>query len=256
MKVEILIISFRRDLVWIEYCLQSIQKFGSGFSGVTICVPDVDETMFKMLQPYYGFTLRIFKERLPPLGMLHHEVMICRADELCPDADIIFHVDSDCFFIEAFSPADYVQDGKPVLLFQDYSTLPPVPWKAVVDQNLKVDWPYESMRRLPLLHHRGVYKALRDQIEGLHGKPFDDYVFSCKPDFPEGFCEFNCLGTIAMMRKEFPYHMVDTGKYGHPKNKLLQFWSRVTPDVEIDMWYEGQQQRVVPIQIIESVLST
>lgn len=254
MNVEILIVTFRRDFRWTEFALQSIQKFGHGFSAVTLLVPDTDETMFTLYERY-GCRVKTFKERPAPLGMLHHMVMICRADEICPEADVIMHVDSDCFFIEGFGPEDYMQGDLPVLLFADYKSLPAnMPWRSVINTNLDIDWLWETMRRLPLLHVREIYPALRCEIERIHQMPFDDYVLSRQANFPEGFCEFNCLGAIAM--RDFPqrYFCRDVSRGPYPKNKLLQFWSRSKPEEEVQIWHEGTQRKVVPMQLIDEIL--
>lgn len=256
MKVEILIVSFRRDHGWCEFALQSIQKFGHGFSGITLLVPDVDETLFRLYEKPYGCRVKTFKERPAPFGMIHHMIMIGRADEICPEADVVFHVDSDCFFTEPFGPEDYMEGPKPILLFANYTKLPPhMPWKPVVNANLKIDWPWETMRRLPLLHIPETYRKLRSEVERLHGKPFEDYVFSCKHDFPEGFCEFNCLGAIAMRHFADRYLLMDVGSGPYPKNKMLQFWSRQGPEKEIEYWHEGKPFKGVPLTIMESILA-
>lgn len=257
MNVEILIVTFRRDLRWTEFVLQSIQKFGHGFSAVTLLVPDTDETLFRLYE-CYGCRVKTFKERPAPLGMLHHMVMICRADEICPEADVIMHVDSDCFFKEGFGPEDYMDGDKPVLLYANYKVLAQfvLPWQDVVNANLKVKWPYETMRRLPLLFRPDTYRKLRSEIERAHQMPFEDYVFSCKATFPEGFCEFNCLGAIAM--RDFPdrYTLMDVSNRPYPRNKMFQFWSRAEPETELEIWHEGQRRKVIPIQLIDQILAS
>jgi hypothetical protein len=253
--MEILIVTFRRDFRWTEFALQSIQKFGRGFHALTLLVPDTDETIFRLYEKPYGCRVKTFKERPAPYGMLHHMAMIGRADEICPEAEAIMHVDSDCFFFETFAPEDYMLEGKPLLLYADYGSLPPhMPWQPIVSVNLGMDWPWETMRRLPLLHVPETYQHLRLEIERVHKKSFDDYVFSCRPHFPEGFCEFNCLGAIAMRDISHRYVLMDVSKSPYPRNKMYQFWSRATPETEVEIWHEGQKRKVVPMEIIEDIL--
>jgi hypothetical protein len=82
------------------------------------------------------------------------------------------------------------------------------------------------MRRHPAVHHRGVYKALRDHIERRHKMSFDRFMLTRKADFPWGVSEFNILGQIALSPEwAGKYHFIDTSTTPPPREKLFQAWS-------------------------------
>lgn len=250
MKVSILIVSHAKDLEWLGYCLKSILKFASGFHKVMVAWPRLEQDCLcgKLQAP---FNVRLFYEAQSPLGQLHHQVQKCCADVYCPDSDFVVHVDSDCIFTEPVTPADYFVNDKPVLLYRPYSTCPPgTPWQAPTERALGFSCPLETMQRHPAVHYRYTYEDVRAKVEEVHRTPFAEYVLSCKPDFPQGFTEFNTLGSYVMRYYPHAYHAIDVSKNPHPHSKLMQFWSHGPMDQPQDIWHEGRQMRIVPIEEI------
>lgn len=253
MKTEIYLVSFAPDAQWLDYALRSIVKFAHGFSGTTVVAPRTDQVVLGELCGRWNAMLVPFDEAPAPLGHLDHNVMKCSPDLVCdPGVDFFCHMDSDCIFTEPVTPEDYFIQGKPVLLIEEYARLgSAVPWKPIVDASLKVDSKYETMRRHPAVHYRGLYRDLRDHVERVQGKPFRDYVLQQRPTFPCGFCEFNSLGFIALTGKwSEQYHFIDVGASPAPYNKMKQFWSKTSPyDLQL---VDGKLQR--PIEIIKPIL--
>jgi hypothetical protein len=253
-KVEIFIVSYLKDLDYLKYCLRSIQKFARGFSGLTILVPSVESEAFQWMGAL-GFNVRHYKAPEDRnYWHLAHQLQKCRADEWCPNADWILHMDSDCIFTEPVTPQDYFVGGRAVLLYRHYSQLKDTPWQATVETALKHPAPYLTMIRHPSVYHRDLYPFTRRLITEAHEKNFDDYVMSCKPSFPWGFSEFSTMGTVAM-RPEFrdSYHFIDVGREGRPKDKLTQFWSLSPIDKPQNLPSVGGT--VVPMDIIRKVLA-
>lgn len=234
MNVEILIVSYLKDKVWLEHSLNSVRKYASGFSRVTVLVPDDEKQHFSgMVAPFDLATYDRVKD--PRLWHLDHQRMKCWTDVVCPHADIVYHLDSDAFFIEPVTPEDLCPDGKPFLMIDSYERLADegcwVPWKPVVDYCMGGDNAYETMRAPMACFHRGVYKDTRDRIEAVHHKKFDQFVLEQKPDFPWGFTEFNMIGTMCLTPKWIDrYTVVDLGKVPVPWLKVIQFWSHSPPD--------------------------
>ncbi len=229
LAVEILIVSFSKDRDWLLHCLNSVRKFCEGFSGTTVLVPEVERNEFASFARSHGVRLACYdRQRDPILWHLDHQRMKSRADEVCPDADLILHVDSDCVFTERASPDDYLLRGRPVHVVKPYasfkSALPP--WRACTEAAVGWAVHHETMCRLPILHWRDLYSALRTRVETVHGRPFDEYVLSCAPTFPWGFSEFNALGQLALSEPwRHRYHIVDKSVETPPPSKLRQFWS-------------------------------
>jgi hypothetical protein len=160
--------------------------------------------------------------------------MKCKADEICPIADFILHIDSDCVFTDNVTPDDYFVNGNPVLLYQSYESLFRLQggatggygnWQNVT--SIALGWKVlnETMRRHPSVHYRGIYKDMRDFITKRFGS-FDEYVLSRKDIYPQGFTEFNTLGSFVEKFHNDKYHWINVEEPANrPKDKVLQNWS-------------------------------
>lgn len=247
MNVELLIVTFHRDVGYLSICLASISKYASGFSGVTCVYPEQDKELITPLCAYYDVNAVTFHEDRR-CGHLHHMVQKCRADQHCPTADLIVHIDADCMFFKPVTPTEYLVDSLPLLLIQKYESLKgAVPWKPIVDSTMKMNAIYETMRWHPAIHWRGIYADLRAHVERVNNKTFDKFLCALKNDFPPGFSEFNALGQIVLSTQwKEKYAIHDLDKKPFPKSKLIQFWSHSPPDKPQGIWHEGVFINVVP----------
>ena len=246
-SVAIFIRSFARDIPFLEYNMRSIQKFASGFSEVLVTVPMKDRAAFLPLSDKWCFKLHAADEP-EGKGMLHAEVRLCRADELCPSADFVLFTDSDCVFTERVCPQDYFVDGKPVLFVESFEKLareksPRVCWRKPVVDALGFDPEYETMCRHPAVHPSWIFPKFREAVERHVMRPFDEYVLAQRNEYPQTFAEFDSLGALAVRDYIDHYHFADVDAFtaeaismsGGPirNNKILQNWSHggVKPDV-------------------------
>jgi hypothetical protein len=196
----------------------------------------------------------------PGKGMLWHMAQIMRADQWCPDADFILHTDSDCLFTEPVTPDDYFVDGRPILYYEKFSSLtkkhPDVGvWQEVTQNCLPFPVLYETMRRHPAVHQHNVYSEARGLIVTKTKQPVDDYIKSCREEYPNGFCEFVTLGNVVMhlehLRKQ--YHLVDTAEFkdGWPPQKICQFWSHSPPNIPQSPTFRGKPFECTPEQLLK-----
>lgn len=263
MTTEIFIVSFRRDFEYLKFCLRSIVKFATGFSGVTVLVPDQDyqlaEQLFIDLNADFKFPATLAHgAEWPERGHLWHICQKLRSDEWCPKADFICHLDSDCVFREPVTPDDYFVDGKPVLLIEEYAGLekqfPGFPWRRCVEKALKEPVKYETMRRHPMVNPRGLYPAVRNLVESRQGMPFDEYVIAQRWTFPAGFADFNTLGAVALMPPwKDQYHFIEVGgDRKWPHSKLIQFWAHTGLEIPQDVWVDTTLHKgVKPIELMK-----
>lgn len=248
MNVEIFIVSCAKHFPWLEYCLKSIEKFCTGFSGVTVLAPSQDDLL---KADFTGGHKRFIAEEWPDKGMLWHMAQIMRADEWCPNADFILHTDSDCMFVEPVTPADYFENGKPILYHQNFRTLgvqhPDVlRWQKVVQDCVTFPVKQETMRRHPAVHHRKVYAKARQEIELKTKTPWDEYIKAQRNEFPQTFCEFVTLGNVAMRYFQNDYKLLDMEKNTWPPQKLVQFWSHSPPHIPQRPVYRGEPFECTP----------
>lgn len=263
MNVEIFIVTCAKDLPYLRYALLSIGKFASGFSGTTVLYPSQEREQFSMLTvpeapKTFAVKMREFDE-YQPKGMLDHEAQILMADLHCPEADFIFHTDSDCVFREPFSPEDYFVGGNPVLLKESYARLKTThpgryQWQAVTESALGFPCPFETMCRHPMVNPRDVYGSHREHIERRWKVSLRTYYLAGKNEFPQDRAEFNSLGSFAHLLCPDLYHWIEIPLEERPRDKLIQFWSHRPPDQLQEIWIDGRIVSVMPELLIREIL--
>jgi len=265
---EIMIVTFRRDFPYLEWCLKSISKFARGFSKLNVLIPNCDRDEMTVLlssvvqtHPLPFPILISFYEDWPEgKGMLMHMRQIMFADEFCKDADFIAHIDADCIFTEPVTPEDYIKDGKPILRFEPFDSITKRHggvgrWKEATEQCLPFPIPYETMRCHPEVYHFGLYRETRELMERKTGKTVDAYLKEQRNEYPQSFCEFCTLGNVAMERFRDHYVLVEqSGDTVVPTNKLGQFWSHGLIDKPQHIWWNGVQNMITPLERIKELL--
>lgn len=236
-KIGILIVSYKKDIQWLEYNLRSIDKFARWFHGVTLVVPASEYDDFIPLANKHDCTLKAHQLA----GHLGAQTQKCLADVNCQDVDYVLHSDSDCVFTEPVTPEDYFVDGKPVMLMEPFALLKGNPWQPEVERALGCKVDKEFMRRHPQVNPVGVYPEMRRHIEGVHNRPFIDYVMAQKPTYVWGYTEHVTIGAFAFMSHwNDKYHWIDVSKSERPKDKLTQHWSYSPPNLMQNMPSGGQ----------------
>ncbi len=233
MKMKILIVSYGKDAPGLEHCLRSIDKYASGFSGVTVVYPYRDMNALGPICKRHDVAVRMFQE-IAGKGHLHQNAIKCHADVYCLGADWILHMDSDDIFVTPTRPESFFRDGKPILCYQSYETLKPkgnevtaYVWKAPTERALGFATELEFMCAFPIIHHQSTYEGTRQWIAREHKCNFMDYVFNQKADFPYGFCEFDALGGYAhrFAHEKHTWQNVDTDGWAPLNWHLWHLWS-------------------------------
>lgn len=246
-KVEILIVTFARDIDFLHYLMRSIQLYSVGFAGITVAVPREERGNYSWMPPYVKVA---YYDDAPGKGMLMHLAMKTRADELCPDAAFIMHADADNMFWESFTPQDYMPYNKPILVREPYAVCGVrntnrMYWKETTKRATGIDPEWETMVRHPQVHLRAVYKRTREIIEAHTGMGFTDYVLSGQNAFPQSYCEFNALGTVALKEFASKYTIVDYDRERDAREcgvNPLEAWQyiyRAGRDKMIETWSHG-----------------
>jgi len=265
-NTEIFIVTYRRDFRYLGYCLQSISKFASGFSGVTILLPTQDmKDLRTLIAVNYKGEIPIRAEHgyeWKSKGFLWHEAMVCRADEYCPDADFIAHFDADCVFTAPVTPETFFAEGKPILRYEPFESLckrqPGVwNWKIAAENAISFSVADEFMRGHPEVYTRATYGKTRQLIEEKHKIDFNSYVRGCKNDFPQSFAEHPTLGAVAAKCFTDSYCLQDCSKQENPDKSpypVCQFWSHAAPDQPQEIWIDGVKRTVTPKKYAEEIL--
>lgn len=240
--VQILIVTHAKDIDFLKYCLQSIRQFATGFAGVTLVVPDHERRLFEWVRDLARVE---FFHQPEGKGMLAHEREICRADEWCPNAEFILHLDADCMFFRPVRPEDYVIGGRCLAVRESYAKITNPNrhvWKKCVEDAVGITPQFDAMLRHPQVHPARVYKETRAQITLHTGVMWDDYILSCRNEFPQSFAEFPTLAAVGWSAFPDAYQFSDYDKsadaalccmsegdfqylYRRDREHLVEFWS-------------------------------
>lgn len=243
-SVAILIVSYAKDMEFLRYCLKSIAQNCTGFQEVVVAVPSHERGQYDWVRK----ARVVYFDEVLGKGMLSHMAMKCRADELCPHADFIWHLDADCVVWSKVTPADLFKDGRPVLLRERYADLRNANrrvWQKNVEKAVGFVPEYETMVRQGALHMREVYVVTRSTVETHTGKSFWDHVHAGQNAFPQQFCEFCSLGAIAIRDFRNAYEMVDydwqkdARECGLSKDTQFQYIYRRERDHLAETWSHG-----------------
>lgn len=247
----LIIVSFARDLPWFAACAKSVSTFTSGFDRKVVLVPIEDAFAFQSIADANGIELIPFHE---PFGKGHlaQQLQKSIADETL-GTDYIFHIDSDCVFVEKTKPQDFLADTKPILPFNTFAALRATPenappgqveyfqgvvglknelarnryyWKGIAEWTLGERVDRETMAWMPIVHKKAVYKTMRGIVENRFGMCFEDFVWHNRNEFPASYCEFNSLGGVAQkyFPQEYAWHDLDLFPR-FPSYKVCQSWS-------------------------------
>lgn len=239
-KVEILIVTYRKDAPWLEYCLRSIRRFCTGFSGITVAYPSTDYQFFKKMRPKYDFTPYLYDEA-PGRGMIQHMAMMALADTIVPKGtEYVFHLDSDCIYKIATTPANYFIGGKPVMLKRTYASLVDdkgvisdcAQWRGPTAIQIGFDPEWYTMCRHPNIFPIGFYKPYREHIEKVQSMPFMRYMLEGKNSFPQDRMDWTAMGAWAHKFMQDQFHWIDIGVHPAPADRQKTYWSHsgVTPE--------------------------
>jgi hypothetical protein len=216
-SVEILIVTHAKDIPFLRFCLASIHKNTAGFTGTTLVVPSSEREQFKNIPKWVKI---VYFDQIEGKGVMHHVLMKCRADELCPNADAILHVDADCMFWTPTTPVHYAPGAKPIILREKFSKIGSrnttrMLWQKNVERALGFLPEYETMVAHPNIYLRSLYPKMRSIVQDIHGIPFDQFALSGRNEFPQSFQEFTTLGATAIKYFNEYYNFVD---YDHDRD--------------------------------------
>jgi hypothetical protein len=247
LRMEILIVTHARDIPFLEYCIKSIRKFTSGFNGVTIAAPDTEMSAFAKFAS--NDVKVVHYADVPGKGMLRHLAIKCRADEMCPTADAVLHMDADCMFWDEATPDDFMSAGRLILVRERYDDLTNPNrrfWRDGVQRAVGFRPEWETMVRHPQVYPVDLYRWVRKLVEATNGMPFDHFVTTGKNEFPQSFCEFNTIGAVGVRDFAERFTFVnydpakDAGECGvSMKHTSFQYLYRAGRDKVVEMWSHG-----------------
>ena len=232
MSIDIFIRTYPKDFFLLNYCLQSIRKFVTGYRNIIINIRQKNYNELMSNVNTAGCIIvqsHDFDDKIDYCGQ-----QICKIyADIWSDATYFYYVDSDCIFYNNFNIQEkYFDSNKNIVLFKDY-------WHNIPDtfiwqgclKKLDLLTEFEFMRRLPQLYPSRFLKPLRIYIEQKIGK---DYINSCLTIYKEcGFSEFNIMGSYLYLHDPSEMNICF---YNPDLNQIpvRQFWSHEKKDVLIN----------------------
>lgn len=243
--VEILIVTYSKDFPWLHYALNSIEKFLTGFQGVTIAHPRHESEMFNTLHNHFDVRLHPYNET-PGKGMIQHMAKMAEADLIVPaGTKYVLHSDSDCIFKTPTTPEDYFFNDRPYYLIRPWDSLthedPKNPgskvisdcyqWRGPTEMQLGFGSPWYTMCMNTAILPISFYKPYREYISKVQRKPFMEYMLSGKNEFPQTRMDWTAMGSWAFQFMHDAFHWFDVTAGPYPADRKQPFWSHggITP---------------------------
>lgn len=254
-----LIASYKKDFPWLRQCLRSVEKFADGFLPPVVAVDRQDLDGAVKLVYEAGSRANVIIWDGPGFGRAQDAMM--NGDILCPDADYVWLLGSDCLAVEPFNLSAYCDsDGKPYMLYNTWKHLErygreTLFWRAGVEKAFGWQSKGEFMRRLPLAYPTSQLPAMREFIAKRHSTPFNEYVYH-NVNILKNFSESNVMGEWMFRHAQDRYNWVclDNGETpwhgAWPTNPIVQHWSHGGLDRPRD------QDGITPREIIIRALGS
>lgn len=211
--VDIFIKSYRNDFWLLYIALKTIERNVTGYNNVVLLIPNADKDLFDTRE-------------LPPRTLIHYvddsgngylrqQVFKLQAHKYC-DAEFVLFADSDCFWDHKIDLQEFVADGKPEILYTDWSKVgDAICWKEPTEKVLGEEAPFEGMRRNCMI----VYKKTLENIS-LWRPNIETTVMNMK-----AFSEFNLISNYAYKFEKQNYSFVNTDDWEYVPPKGIQVWS-------------------------------
>lgn len=169
------------------------------------------------------------------------QIRMMEADILCPEADVIYFLGSDCIAFKEFKPELYCDAAeRPIVLHTSYAILKEChagayAWKKGVERVLSITVDYEFMRRLPSVFPRSIFAPMRARVEEIYRQPFANYITKADA-FHKNTSEANILGAYAYAFMRSSCAFVDTATFDPLSfsSPIIQFWSHGGTDRPTD----------------------
>ena len=234
--ITIFIRTFKKDIVWLDYCLQSIQKNLKGWDEIIICIPENQAHHLAHVQGVKVVLSPVFKD-----DYIGQQVSKLLAYQHTKNEYILF-VDSDLIFLPGANVNDLLRAGLPVIGKELYAQ-PKYPavrkWQPIVEKlfGKKPEWEYMGLNASSRLFHRSTLLAFH--------KKFPHLVEYAQQQPKHKFSEFNFLGFFAEQFEPQNYCFIDIHQEELPSIKARQFWSwgGITPEIAQELKSFGFEQK-------------
>lgn len=216
-RVSIYIRTYKRDIAWLDFCLQSIHRNLKGWDEIVVGVPEGQEDHLRFLESERKVSCPRFRE-----DYVGQQVAKLQAHRHVR-GDYVLFVDSDVVFLPGADVRDFMEDGKPMIEKIRYSALAragdrAVKWQAAVESLFGEKPVWEYMRSHgSRLYLTSTLRSFEDRFPEL-----ETYAHGVAKRL---FSEFNFLGYFIEQNEPVSYvfHDVEIAPARQPRSR--QFWT-------------------------------
>ena len=243
MRADIVIVSHRPDLPWLNYSLRLILKHWSPKPRVVV---RLDENCRDIVEQW-SLDAEFYYVRPWPDGYTFQMYQKMTADDFT-DAELIILWDSDLMLTGPASIERLLsEDGKPIIEWEDWNqavTHSERIWRGPTSLMMGMDLNHEYMCGVPFTYWRETFSKCRNQIARTHRRSFFDCLYSDVPfsaatfmTHPMKLADFEALGlTAAQLEPRDRY------RFRHSSNRpkdwpFKLYWSHggLTPEVRAEL---------------------
>lgn len=215
-SIDIFYKSYSKDFWLLYLSLKTITKNVTGYNNIVILIPESEKELFDTSDLPERTVVYYVEEKQP--GWLWQQVCKTNAHKYC-FAEFILFADSDCIWEHKIDLQEFVIDGKPEILYTDWSKVGDgIIWKAPTEIFMKEPVEWEFMRRNSLIYYRATLIAISEYAPDLEKMIMDSARFS----------EFNCIGAFAFKFEKHNYTFINTDNWKYVPPKSEQLWSHAS----------------------------
>lgn len=220
--IDIYYKSYAKDFPLLKYSLQSLLKNVQGYNKIIISIPVQD---YKRLDETIGLEFFLQKPQIvghieEGNGYLYQQYCKISA-HIQSEGKYILFADSDVIFDIPIDLNDYINTGKPEILYTNYSEVgDAICWKEPTEKFIGQPIDFEFMRRIPLIYHRSTLENIHKANPNLK-----EYIMNSGR-----FSEFNAIGAWSFINEPDKYNFVNTANWQYTRPMATQLWSWANKD--------------------------
>jgi hypothetical protein len=223
-KIDIFIKTYEKDFKWLQFCLESINKFVYNINNIIIAIPQYDYDKFNEIlniKHLHNISNNIKYIVTNDYGDTYlYQQYIKMTSYQYSDADLIMFVDSDVIFKEETNIYDLFIENKPIIYYTPYQHVGiAICWKQPTSQFIGEEQHYEFMRRNCLIYFRDTISTIHIQYPNL-----EEIIMGSGSSI--GFSEFNAIGAWAFKNEKDRYHFINSREVPPKPQTYIQFWSQ------------------------------
>ena len=216
-KVSVYIRTYKRDIAWLDFCLQSIHRNLKGWDEIVVGVPEGQEEHLRFLESERKVSCPRFRK-----DYVGQQVAKLQAHRHVR-GDYILFVDSDVIFLPGADVRDFLEDGQPIIGRWRYSSMIAagahgVKWRPAVARLFGETPEWEYMQG----NGARLYRTDTLRAFANHFPELETYAHGV---LKRMFSEFNFLGFFAEKYEAHRYHFRDVELEALPPQLSRQFLS-------------------------------